>query len=117
MKKGTPGRATAPVDPRDVLGEPQFNTYVAMLKALGHPVRLRIVDLIYQHGGEICACEFEHHFDLKQPTISHHLKILREAGLIRSRQNGSWVHNSIEPAAFTRLKQLMEMISVVTEKP
>ena len=84
-----------------------FDLYLRMLKALGHPVRLKMVDLINGAGGEICVCQFEKYFDLKQPTISHHLKILRDAGLIRSRQDASWVRHSIEPAAFTHLRDLV----------
>jgi len=77
------------------------------LKALAHPVRFRMVDLIRTVGGELCVCAFEPHFDLTQPTISHHLRVLREAGLLRSRQEGSWVHHAIEPEAFARLRQAM----------
>jgi len=57
------------------------------------------------------VCEFERYFALKQPTISHHLKILRDAGLIRSRQEGPWVRHSIEPDAFSRLEALMAVFS------
>lgn len=80
---------------------------IEQLKALAHPVRFRMVDLIRTGGGELCACAFEPHFDLTQPTISHHLRVLREAGLLRSRQEGSWVHHAIEPEAFVRLRQIM----------
>lgn len=80
---------------------------VVQLKALAHPVRLRMVDLIHAHGGEICVCEFENHFAVKQPTISHHLKVLREAGLIHSSQEGAWVHHFVEADTFARLRELM----------
>jgi ArsR family transcriptional regulator len=82
--------------------------HLTMLKALAHPVRLRMVEMIRLHQGELCVCEFKPHFELTQPTISHHLKILRDAGLIRSRQDGTWVHHSIEPEAFDRLVHLIE---------
>lgn len=64
-----------------------------------------MVDLIHAHGGQLCVCEFEQYFDVKQPTISHHLKVLREAGLIRSCQKGAWVYHAIEPAVFARLRR------------
>ena len=51
----------------------------AMFKALGHPVRLQIVELLGRYGGQVCVCDVESQFDLSQPTISHHLRILREA--------------------------------------
>ena len=69
------------------------------LKALAHPVRLRMVELIRERG-EVCACEFEGHFDLTQPTLSHHLKALREAGLVTSRRDGVRSLHRIEPEAF-----------------
>lgn len=81
------------------------------LKALAHPVRFRMVDLIRTVGGELCVCAFEPHFDLTQPTISHHLKVLREAGLLRSRQEGSWVHHAVEPEAFARLREVMSTLA------
>ncbi len=93
------------------LDETDVQTSVSMLKALAHPVRLRMVDLIHKEGGEICVCEFERYFDLRQPTISHHLKILRDVGLIRSQQEGPWVRRSIEPDAFSRLEALMAVFS------
>ena len=66
-----------------------------------------MVEMIQSCGGEVCVCEFEKQFEIKQPTISHHLKILREAGLLQNRQEGTWVHHSIASAAFGDLKQLM----------
>ncbi|HKK08616.1 MAG TPA: metalloregulator ArsR/SmtB family transcription factor [Gemmatimonadota bacterium] len=68
---------------------------VRALKALAHPARHRIVELIHERGGEICVCEFADRLDLSQPTISHHLRVLREAGLIDSRQEGTWVYHTI----------------------
>jgi len=75
----------------------------ARLKALGHPARLHIVELIHERGGEICVCEFAPRLGLSQPTISHHLKVLREAGLIESRQEGTWVYHTIRRAAVSEL--------------
>lgn len=102
---------TAHLDVREV------EALAAQLKALAHPVRLRMVDLIHAHGGQLCVCEFEQHFDVKQPTISHHLKVLREAGLIRSRQEGAWVHHAVEPAAFARLRALMDRFAAEDAAP
>lgn len=103
--------ACPPVAPN--LDDRDVGALVTQLKALAHPIRLRMVDLIHAHGGDLCVCEFEHHFDVKQPTISHHLKILREAGLIRSRQEGSWVHHVVEPNSFDRLRELMDHFAVL----
>lgn len=68
---------------------------VDALKALADPVRLRMVEMLARGGGELCVCHFEEAFELTQPTISHHLKRLREAGLVDSRQDGTWVHHRL----------------------
>lgn len=79
--------------------DPEPGDLTDRLKALAHPVRLRMVELIRERG-EVCACEFEGHFDLTQPTLSHHLKALREAGLLTSRRDGVRSLHRIEPEAF-----------------
>jgi len=93
------------------LADPDVERFTTILKALAHPVRLRMVDLIRQGGGDICVCEFEKHFELKQPTISHHLRILREAGLIRSRQDGTWVRHTIDGKVFALAQQLLASLA------
>lgn len=73
------------------------------LKALANPVRVQIVDLIRSRGGDLCVCEIEAHFDLAQPTISHHLKVLREAGFLESRPEGAMVFHVVREGAFRGL--------------
>lgn len=70
------------------------------LKALANPVRLRMVDLIRSRGGDLCVCEIEAHFDLAQPTISHHMKVLREAGFLESRREGAMIFHAVREEAF-----------------
>jgi len=80
-----------------------------MFKALSDPVRLRLLSLIASHeGGEACVCDLTGPFDVSQPTISHHLKILREAGLVGSERRGTWVYYWVLPAALTRLSALFQ---------
>lgn len=79
----------------------------AMFKALGHPVRLQIVELLSRYGGQVCVCDVESQFDLSQPTISHHLKILREAGLVASEQRGLWAFYVVQPAALAQLRSVL----------
>ena len=80
----------------------------ALLKAIADPVRLRLVSLIASHqGGEACVCELTGAFELTPPTISHHLKILREAGLIGSQRRGTWVYYWINPDVLARLSVLL----------
>jgi len=79
-----------------------------LLKAIADPVRLRLVSLIASHqGGEACVCELTGAFELTPPTISHHLKILREAGLIGSERRGTWVYYWINPGELARLSALL----------
>ncbi|GGW28707.1 transcriptional regulator [Streptomyces lucensis JCM 4490] len=64
-----------------------------VFKALGDPVRLRLLSMIAsRRGGEVCVCEMTPAFDLSQPTISHHLKLLRQAGLVDCERRGTWVY-------------------------
>jgi ArsR family transcriptional regulator len=79
-----------------------------LFKAIADPVRLRLVSLIACHeGGEACVCDLAGAFDLTGPTISHHLKVLREAGLIGSQRRGTWVYYWINPDVLARLSALL----------
>ena len=66
-------------------------------KALGDPVRVQIVDALRQASGEVCVCELVPLFDLSQPTISHHLKVLRQAGIVDSERRGLWAYYHVIP--------------------
>ena len=69
-------------------------------KALGDPVRLRLLSLIAARaGGEVCVCELTDAFTLTGPTISHHLKVLREAGVVDSERRGLWAYYYVRPKA------------------
>ncbi len=87
-----------------------------MFKALGDPVRLRMLNLIAGHeGGESCVCDISPAFDLSQPTISHHLKVLREAGLLDCERRGTWVYYRVIPSALARLSDALSPESGVVE--
>ena len=93
-----PALLTAPIDHGESV------ELARVFKALGDPVRLRLLSMIASHdGGEVCVCDLTPAFDLAQPTISHHLKILREAGLITAHRRGTWVYYRLLPAATDRL--------------
>jgi ArsR family transcriptional regulator, arsenate/arsenite/antimonite-responsive transcriptional repressor len=90
------------------LGEGAAAALAQVFKALGDPVRLRLVSLIGAHqGGEVCVCELTTAFELTQPTISHHLKVLREAGIIECERRGTWVYYWLVPAALERMAALL----------
>ncbi|MDJ0396564.1 metalloregulator ArsR/SmtB family transcription factor [Rhodococcus sp. G-MC3] len=79
-----------------------------MFKALGDPVRLRLLSLVASHeGGEACVCDISPTFDVSQPTISHHLKVLRDAGLLDSERRGTWVYYWVVPSALQQLSSLL----------
>ena len=78
-----------------------------MFKALGHPVRLQMVDLLSRFGGKVCVCDIESQFDLTQPTISHHLKALREAGVVDYEMRGLWAYYFVRPAQLQQLRMLV----------
>ena len=97
--------------------EARVTELATTLKALSHPSRVQIVELIHERGGEICVCEFAGRLDLSQPTISHHLKILRDAGLIASRQEGTWVYHTVRRDAVAALVERLAAWASAPEGP
>ena len=81
-----------------------LRAHAGLFKALGDPTRLEIVGMLADAGGELCVCEIEPRFDLSQPTISHHLRLLREAGIVRAQRRGSWVYYAIDPEAIETIR-------------
>lgn len=80
----------------------------AIAKALGDPVRLQLVDVLRSHAGEVCVCELVPLFELSQPTVSHHLKVLRDAGLVDSKRRGLWAYYFVVPGALEELTGWLE---------
>ncbi|HEY8584982.1 MAG TPA: metalloregulator ArsR/SmtB family transcription factor [Capillimicrobium sp.] len=72
-------------------------------KALGDPVRLQLVDVLRQHAGEVCVCELVPLFDISQPTLSHHLRKLRDAGIVDCERRGLWAYYYVVPGALDGL--------------
>ncbi|MFS8099339.1 metalloregulator ArsR/SmtB family transcription factor [Lentzea alba] len=90
------------------LEEDQAAELASMFKALGDPVRLRLLSMIASRpDGEICVCELTPAFELSQPTISHHLKQLRQAGLVDSDRRGTWVYYRLRPETTARLAAVL----------
>jgi ArsR family transcriptional regulator len=94
----------APVVYPDVERE-QAERMAAIAKALADPVRLQLVDVLRKHAGKVCVCELVPLFDLSQPTVSHHLKVLRQAGIVESERQGLWAYYYVKPNAMKELSK------------
>lgn len=81
-----------------------------ILQALGDPTRLAIVKQL-STDGQVCACDFTSCCDVSQPTVSHHLKVLREAGVIACERRGTWIYYWLEPKAAHRIAALGRMLT------
>ena len=100
-----PVRAVRPLPARDQ------DRLVAAFKALADPTRLEILRLVGAQSGPVCVCDIVDRFELSQPTISHHLKVLREGGLLRSSKIGIWAFYEIEPEAADLLGDAAELLA------
>lgn len=101
------GRCCEPLSAQ-ALTEEQATTVAPMFKALGDPTRLRLMSMITSRP-EICVCELTGAFEVSGPTISHHLRVLREAGLVDSRRRGTWVYYRVRPDAVRQLGDLLDL--------
>jgi ArsR family transcriptional regulator len=103
---------------REPLTQDWAGDLARMFKALGDPVRLRLLSRVASHdGGEACVCDLSVGFDLTQPTISHHLKVLRETGLLQCERRGTWVYYWVVPSALAQLSAVLGSTDVSTEVP
>ncbi|MFI6991856.1 metalloregulator ArsR/SmtB family transcription factor [Nonomuraea wenchangensis] len=112
-----PGQCCAPIA-REPLAEDTAAELAVLLKAVADPVRLRLLSMIGSHtGGEACVCDLTGAFDLTAPTISHHLKVLRTAGLIDGERRGTWVYYRVVPEAVNRLGALFTPLASQVRTP
>jgi len=99
--------AWAPVT-QAALDARQATAFAPLFKALGDPVRLRLLSMIASAGdGEVCVCDLTGQFTLTGPTISHHLKVLREAGLITGDRRGTWIYYRVRPDALRLASEVL----------
>lgn len=89
--------------------EPHPITDTRLLQAIADPLRLRIVRQLAQIGA-VCACDIAASYKVSQPTVSHHLRVLREAGWISGERRGTWIWYSVRPDAVARLRQVSETL-------
>ena len=93
----------------------QAERMAGVAKALGDPIRLQLVDVLRKHAGKVCVCELTPLFDVSQPTVSHHLKVLREAGLVDSERRGLWAYYYVLPDALAEFGAWVSGSLPVTE--
>ena len=111
----TSAAACCPPIAQNALDSAAAADLAVQFKALGDPIRLRLMSMIASaEGGEICVCDLTPTFDVSGPTISHHLKVLREAGLIDGERRGTWVYYRPMTANLSRLAALLETPATVT---
>ena len=93
---------------REPMTTDQAEQVSGLLKAIADPVRLRLMSMVLSHeGGEACVCDLNDAFDLSQPTISHHLKVLHESGLLERSKRGVWVYYRVQRDALGDLAALI----------
>ena len=93
------------------LNEDEAITQARLLKALADPTRLRILNLLSRHEGEVCVFEIVESFTLEQPTISHHLRILRDAGLVDCRKKGLWAYYYVRREVLNRAREVINELA------
>jgi ArsR family transcriptional regulator len=96
QKRASGERCCEPVAYPDVERQ-EADRMAVVAKALGDPVRLQLVDVLRKHAGKVCVCELVPLFNLSQPTVSHHLKVLRQAGIVGSEREGLWAYYYVVP--------------------
>jgi ArsR family transcriptional regulator len=104
--------ATAPGSPAEPLAPDQA---LRLLRALAEPIRLRVAQAL--QDGERCVCDLTGDLELAQPKLSFHLKVLKEAGLISSRQQGRWINYRLEPCALLHLRRWLAQLAADSQTP
>jgi ArsR family transcriptional regulator len=83
----------------------QAEQMATLAKALADPIRVQLVDVLRRHAGKVCVCELTPLFDVSQPTVSHHLKVLRDAGLVGVERRGLWAYYYVNPEPVKELSK------------
>jgi ArsR family transcriptional regulator len=106
QKRAAGEACCAPVAHPDVSAE-QAKRLAQLARALGDPVRVQLVDVLRKHAGKVCVCELVPLFELSQPTVSHHLRVLRDAGIVGYEKRGLWAYYYVHDEALEELSQWM----------
>jgi ArsR family transcriptional regulator, arsenate/arsenite/antimonite-responsive transcriptional repressor len=110
MSNQLPGDCPAAPLVAEPLSAPAATDLAAKFKALADPVRLRLLSSVTSHaGGEACVCDISAGIEVSQPTVSHHLRVLRDAGLLTSQRRASWVYYAVVPEALAELSAVLSL--------
>lgn len=96
--------------PRPAVDGEALERVSADLELLAHPLRLQILDILVRRGGEVCVCDLERVAPVKQPTVSHHLRLLREAGWVDTVRKGVWAYYVVRPEVLRAVRQRLQRV-------
>jgi ArsR family transcriptional regulator len=102
-QKRPPGEACCKPLVHPSISAKRAERMASLARALADPIRVQLVDVLRQHAGKVCVCELTPLFDVSQPTVSHHLKVLRDAGLVGVERRGLWAYYYVNPRAVKEL--------------
>ncbi len=104
LRKRSLGQRCCAPDLKVGLGQVEAKSLGGWFQLLGHPVRLQILDILTRNEGQVCVCDLVAALPVKQPTVSHHLRILREHGLVGCTQRGLWAHYFLDRRRFEEIR-------------
>jgi ArsR family transcriptional regulator len=104
-QKRSPGEPCCEPLVHPTVSEVEAGRLALVAKAFADPIRVQLVDVLRRHAGRVCVCELTPLFDVSQPTVSHHLKVLRDAGLVGVERRGLWAYYYVIPDAAKELKR------------
>ena len=104
------GARCCDVQARPTRSYTEANDLASDLEHLAHPVRLQLLDVLARNEGRVCVCDLEAAVPVKQPTVSHHLRLLREAGLVESEKVGQWVYYRIRRDSARALRERVQNV-------
>ncbi|MDW8405399.1 metalloregulator ArsR/SmtB family transcription factor [Chloroflexus sp.] len=102
----TPGCCAPVID--SALSDAEAAQLAGALTLLAHPIRLRLLAILARHGGHVCVCDLEAALPVKQPTVSHHLRLLRDGGLIEGERRGQWIYYAVRREALATVRGVLE---------
>jgi ArsR family transcriptional regulator len=104
-RKRPPGEPCCVAPVRPAVGTAEAERLAALAKALSDPIRIQLVDVLGRHAGKVCVCELQPLFEVSQPTLSHHLRKLREAGVVGVERRGLWAYYYVNDETLEEMRR------------